>query len=60
MKTRKKLQNIEEIYIKLSETTISKVKEEELAIPSISEETYKVSNDIKNKVQEQLKNIVVV
>jgi hypothetical protein len=58
------IKNIEEIYIKLLDTTTSKQQEEVIAIPSISEESYKSSSQLKESIQEkskitELKNVIV-
>ena len=61
------IKNIEEIYIKLLENT--KQQEEKNPIPSISEESYNKSKDLKDNIQEiskisideePLKNIIVI
>ena len=63
------IKNIEEIYIKLLDNT--KIQEEKNLIPSISEESYEISKNLKNDIQlkskisnveqvnSELKNIVV-
>jgi hypothetical protein len=61
---RMQIKNIEEIYIKLLDTAASKQQEEVIAIPSISEESYKKSSELKDSIQEKskitpLKNIIV-
>jgi hypothetical protein len=58
------IKNIEEIYIKLYDTNASKLQEEVMIIPSISEESYKKSSELKESIQEksrimELKNIIV-
>lgn len=58
------IKNIEEIYIKLLDTNSPKVQEEVIAIPSISEESYKKSSQLKESIQEkskitELKNVIV-
>jgi hypothetical protein len=56
------IKNIEEIYIKLLDT--SKQQEEKNPIPSISEESYNKSSEFKDDIQEkskvhQLKNVII-
>lgn len=58
------IKNIEEIYIKMLDSSAIKQPEEKNPVPSISEETYNKSSELKENIQEltkvvQLKNVVI-